>query len=249
MQQARVSGELLGGAGKDEQPCQILRDDRFQARTNHLDHDFFAAFELRRMHLRYRGRGQRGDVETAEHFADFLAQLFFDQLDRHLRIERRHAVLQQHQLIGDVFRQQVAAGRKNLPELDENRPQILQRQTQARTTVELQRLARQPAPRQQKAHGQKKPGQRQIEQQVIEAVADHDALDAQQTADGKQLHALSLGSRDRERRSKRASSRSRSSLIRSSSLNRASASRCPTRVRDSSARYSARFWLRLANPC
>ncbi|VVN32836.1 hypothetical protein PS624_04934 [Pseudomonas fluorescens] len=201
------------------------------------------------MYLRHRCRSQRFDVETAEHVADFLAQLFFDQLDRQLRIERRHAVLQQHQLIGDVFRQQVAAGRENLPELDENRPEILQRQAQTRPPAKVQRLAREPAPRQHIAQRQEKPGQRQIEQQVIEAVADHDRLDAQQTADGEQLHALSLGSRDRERRSKRASRRSRSSLIRSSSLNRASASRCPTRVRDSSARYSARFWLRLANPC
>ena len=158
-------------------------------------------------------------------------------------------VLQQHQLVGNVFGQQVAAGGEDLPELDEDRPQVLQRQAQAGATAQRRRLAREPAPWQHITHRQQKPRQRQGKQQVIETVADYDALDTKQTADGEQLHALSLGSRERLKRSKRASRRSRSILALSSSRKRACASRCPTRVRDSSLRYSARFWLRLANPC
>src|SRR5476649_1157503 len=249
VQQARVGGEALGGARKNEQPRQVLADDRLEAGANHLHHHFFASLELRGVHLCDRGRGQRVDVETAEYVADLLAQLLFDQLHRLLGIKRRHAVLQQHQLIGDVFGQQVAAGGEDLPELDKNRPQILQRQAQARAAAQLQRFAREPAPRQYIAHRQQKPRQGQGEQQVIEAVADYDALDTKQTADGEQLHALSLGSRERLRRSTRASRRSRSILALSSSRKRACASRSPTRVRDSSLRYSARFWLRAANPC
>ncbi|MNH95197.1 hypothetical protein D3C73_478320 [compost metagenome] len=225
VQQARIGGEFFGGTGEDEQPRQVLGDHRFETGADYLDHHFFAGFQLRGMHLRHRSRGQRFDIETAEHVADFLAQLFFDQLDRHLRVEWRYAVLQLHQFVGDVLGQQVAASGQDLPELDEDRPQVLQRQAQTRATAQVQGLARKPAPRQGVTQRPQEPGQRQGEQQVIEAVADHDALDAQQTADGKQLHALSLGSRDRERRSKRASRRSRSSLIWSSSLNRASASR------------------------
>ncbi len=88
------------------------------------------------MHLGDRSRGQWLYVETAEHFADLGAELIFDQCHGFFRVERRHAVLQQHQLVGDVGGQQVAAGGQQLAELDEDRPQVLQRQTQARTAAE-----------------------------------------------------------------------------------------------------------------
>ena len=136
MQQARIGREAFGRAGQDEQPCQVLADDRLEAWANDFHHHFFAGLELRGVHLRHRRRGQGLDVEAAEHLADLLAQLFFDQRHRLLRIERRHAVLQQHQLVGDVFGQQVAAGGEDLPELDEDRPQILQRQAQAGATAQ-----------------------------------------------------------------------------------------------------------------
>ena len=47
------------------------------------------------------------------------------------RRERRHAVLQLGQFVGQVQRQQVAPRRQHLAELDEDRPQPLQRQAQA----------------------------------------------------------------------------------------------------------------------
>ena len=241
VQQAGVGAQALGGTGKDKEPGQIRADDRLEARAHHLDHHFFAGLELGRVNLGHRGRGQRFDVETAEHLADFGAELFFDQLDRQLRVKRWHAVLQQHQLVGDIGGQQIAAGREDLPELDKDRPQVLQGQAQGRATAQLQLFAREPAPRQGIAQGQHPPRQGQGEQQVIEPVANDDALDAKQTAYGKQLHALSLELRDRPRRSKRASRRSRSSLSWSSSSKRACASRSPTKVRASSLRYSARF--------
>jgi len=109
MQQAGVCAQTLGGTGQDEQPGQVGADDRLQARAYYLDHHFFAGFEFGRVNLGHRGRGQRFNVETAEHLADFGAELFFDQLDRQLRVKRRHTVLQQHQLVGDIGRQQIAA--------------------------------------------------------------------------------------------------------------------------------------------
>ena len=45
--------------------------------------------------------------------------------------ERRHAVLQLGELVGDVERQQVAPRREHLAELDEDRPQLLQGEAQA----------------------------------------------------------------------------------------------------------------------
>ena len=41
-----------------------------------------------------------------------------------------YSVLQHRQFFGDIRRQQVATGRENLPELDEDRPQPFQRQAQ-----------------------------------------------------------------------------------------------------------------------
>ncbi|MNZ74620.1 hypothetical protein D3C78_930730 [compost metagenome] len=62
------------------------------------------------MDLGHRGRGQWFDIKAAEHLADLRTELFFDQRHGVLRIERRYPVLQQHQLVGDVFGEQVATG-------------------------------------------------------------------------------------------------------------------------------------------
>ena len=45
-------------------------------------------------------------------------------------VERRYAVLEFRQLVGDVRRQQIAPGRQGLAEFDEDRPQLLERQAQ-----------------------------------------------------------------------------------------------------------------------
>ncbi len=122
VQQSRVSGYPLGDLRQNEQPRKVRTDDRLQARPHHFDYHFFACFQTRGVDLSDRSRSQRGDVEAAEDFADFRAQLRFDQRDGFGGVERRHAVLQHHQLVGDVFRQQIASGRQQLPKLDENRP-------------------------------------------------------------------------------------------------------------------------------
>ena len=44
--------------------------------------------------------------------------------------KRRHPILQLGEFVGDVFRQQIAAGRQNLAELDEDRTEILERAPQ-----------------------------------------------------------------------------------------------------------------------
>ncbi|MOA16473.1 hypothetical protein D3C78_1366880 [compost metagenome] len=158
MQQAGVGRDALGTAGNQEQPGQVLSDDRFEARAHDLDHHFFTTLEFGGMNLSYRGRGQWLDVEAAEYVADFRPELFFDQGDGLLWIEGRHPVLQQHQLIRDVFGQQVATGRQQLAELDEDRPQVLQGQAQTCAATELQGLAWEPAPRHQMPQGHQPPG-------------------------------------------------------------------------------------------
>ena len=117
--------------------------------AQHLDHDFArrrvaVGRQRRRMHLRDRGRGQRRGVEARERVGDRPAQRLLDRCARAaVAVERRDAVLQQRQFVGDVGRHQVAARRQDLPELDEDRPELLQRQAQARAA----RLRRDLAPR------------------------------------------------------------------------------------------------------
>ena len=234
VQATRLAGHAFGDTCEQEQPGQVLGDDRPQPRADHLDHHVFAAVQARGVHLGDRGRGQRLLLEAGEHLGNGRAQLFLDQCHGPGRLERRHLVLQQRQFVGDVLGQQDAAGGENLPELDEHRAQVLQRQAQPRTAREVAAPARQPAPGQGVAGSGQPPGQRQGVQQIVETIADDDQQDAQQAAQGgEQLHEVRF---PRLRRSTRASRRSRAIFIWSSSAKRASASRLPTRLRASSVR-------------
>ncbi len=237
VQAACVDGDAFGGIGQHEQPGQVLADDRLEVRPYHLDHHFLAGTQLGGMHLGHGRGGQRFAVEAGEQFADRGTQLLLDQRRGDGRVEWGYSVLQHRQFFGDIRRQQVATGRENLPELDEDRPQPFQRQAQ--TSAPRQRAAppRNPAPGQQIAGAAQPPGHRQVEDDVIEAVADHHQQDAEQAAcGGEQLHSERSGFRLRARRSMRASSRSRASFMSSSSSKRAWASAWPTSVRDSSLR-------------
>ncbi|SAJ33735.1 Uncharacterised protein [Enterobacter cloacae] len=235
VQAPRLAGDPLGEAGEDEQPGDVGADHRFQVRPDHLHHHFLAALQPRGVDLGHRGRGQRFAFEAGEDLFDLRAQLFLDALDRQLRREGRHLVLQPGQFVGDVVGQQVAAGGENLAELDEDRSEVLQRQAQARAAGQFQLAPRQPAPGQGGTEQAQPPGQhRQFEDQVVQAVADDDALDAQEAAESEELHASGLVFW--LRRPTRASRRSRASFSWSSSAKRASASCWPTSVRLSSAR-------------
>ncbi|MOA08739.1 hypothetical protein D3C78_1285300 [compost metagenome] len=143
------------------------------------------------MHLGHRGGGQRLALEAAEHLVDGRAELLLDQRHRLLGRERRHLVLQVRQLVGDVRRQQVAAGGQQLAELDEHRAEVFQAAAQALAARHRDGLARQPAPGHGAQQAAQPPGQRQVEQQVVELVAGGGPLDADQAAQGEQLHAVS----------------------------------------------------------
>ena len=92
------------------------------------------SFQPRGMHLRDRSRGQRLLIEIVEPGFQRAAHRQFDMFTRQRAVERRDPVLQQSQLIGNLRRKQIAAGRHHLAELDPDRPQFLQRQPQAFTS-------------------------------------------------------------------------------------------------------------------
>ena len=68
----------------------------------------------------------RRQVEGAEHFRVGLAVGAVQRLDDLLRRERRDAVLQLRELVGDVGGDEVRADRQELPELHEDRAQLLE---------------------------------------------------------------------------------------------------------------------------
>ena len=139
------------------------------------------------MHLRDRGRGERGVLEAREHFGERPAVGALQTRARHRGRERRHPVLQLRELIGDVRRQQVATGRDRLAELDENRAQLDQRQAQVRP-ARAGAAARRPDPRGQQQQQAQRPVQMRGPHQLIEPMPQQHPLDAHQAHKDPQPH-------------------------------------------------------------
>ena len=123
-----VGKQLLHQAGGGIQQRHVVLDDRRDAGAQHLYRDGGAVTcSTGKMHLRHRGGGDRRGVEFGEHLGQRLPVGRLQRGDRLDRGKRRHLVLQLGQLVGDVERHQVATGGEHLAELDEDRPQCLQR--------------------------------------------------------------------------------------------------------------------------
>ena len=144
-QAARLAHHPVREPGQHVQQADIAPDARRDARPHHLDDDLAPVRQAPGVHLGDRRRRQRHVVEFGQHHAQRLAVGGLDQPARLLARKRRHLVLQAHQLVGNVRRQQVAPGGQDLPELDEDRPELFKRLAQAHAA----RRARTPAPGQQ----------------------------------------------------------------------------------------------------
>jgi hypothetical protein len=129
-QPARFPPVLVGKLGQVLQYFQVEIDDLAHPRTQYLDDDLAAAQQRGDVHLGNGSGGERHRIETREHARKRRAEGIFNGRNGNRAVERRDAILKLRQLIGDVGGQQVAAGRQGLPELDEDRPQLLERQTQ-----------------------------------------------------------------------------------------------------------------------
>ena len=119
--------------GKGVEQCDVVIDDRKHVRAQDLDRDFVTAIlflQPGEVNLGDRGRSDRYRVELGKHVARRTVIRLLDFRQRQMRIKWRHAILQFGKFVGNVGRQQVAAGRQHLAELDENRPQRLQRHAQ-----------------------------------------------------------------------------------------------------------------------
>ena len=133
----------------------------------------------REMHLRHRGARDRRAVERLEHLVDRLPEAALERRDHLFDRERRHAVLQLRELVGNVGRQQVAPRGQHLPELHEDRSQRLEGQPQP----DRARLA-QVAPEQHAVDPRAHRAQALVRQQdVVQPEADRDSRDAGEAQD------------------------------------------------------------------
>ena len=121
----------LRQVGDDVQQFHIAADGFFDTGPHHLDHHLPTVVQTGGMHLGNRSGSQWLKTEFFEKRFQRLAIGFFDDGSRLLAGKRRHSILQLGQFQGDIVRQQVATGGQHLPELDKDRSQIFQCQTDA----------------------------------------------------------------------------------------------------------------------
>ncbi len=110
---------------------EIAADGPLDAGPQHLDHDLGPVLQASGVDLRDGGGGERDGVERVEDVVDRAAPGLLDDGARLGPVEGRHLILELGQLDGQVVRQQIAPGREDLAELDEDGPQLFQREAHA----------------------------------------------------------------------------------------------------------------------
>ena len=149
------------------QQLQIGLDLARRVGPLHLDDDVRAVRQRRAVHLADRGRGDRRLLEAQERALEGEPEIDLHDLLDLLEGNRRDVVLELAQLDDDVRRHEVRAGRQQLPELDERRPEL------------VEHLAQAPP-----AFGDRLVGRRAATvEEIAEAVASRDADDLGETAD------------------------------------------------------------------
>src|SRR5450755_4099466 len=196
------------------------------------------------MHLRNGRGGEGGRLEAAEYFVNRFAESLRDHRHGNLAGERRHAVLQFRQFIGDIDGQQVAARRERLAKLHEDRAQLLEGQAQS-LAARAADAALKPSPRREIIEIAQRPVHVGRAHKLVQPVPDERALDLQQTCKNPQAHQDGPFAPAPFKRCSsalsRASTLSTPSRTVSTPRRNSSISVFVTRSRPSSCRYSAIF--------
>ena len=181
-------------AGQHVHHLEVALDPLAHAGAHDLGHDVLAGAQPGDVHLRDRRRRERRLVELLEHLGDRPSVGALDDRAGLGARERRHAVLQLLELVGDVGRQQVAARRQRLAELHEDRPEFLEREPDA-LAARAALAALEPRGRRQVEREAQRTEQVRGEDDLVEPVAHEHALDLQEPADDAESHGGS-GSAD-----------------------------------------------------
>ena len=106
----RVGPVSMGQIGDEAQQAHVASYDPLDFGTHHLDHYLATVQEPCRVDLGDRCRRQRFACEFAEDLLDRTSERVTHDAGGRVARKRRHPVLQLGELVGDVFRQQIAAG-------------------------------------------------------------------------------------------------------------------------------------------
>jgi hypothetical protein len=130
MQPMRFGPIRFSERGDCIQNLDVAQDQRRDVRPQDLDDDGLPFAQPRGVDLRDRRRGERTTVELGENLLDGPAEGHCERGGRLVAGERRHLVLELRELGGDIGRQQIGTHRERLAELDEDRPELLEREAQ-----------------------------------------------------------------------------------------------------------------------
>jgi hypothetical protein len=144
------------------------------ARSQDLDDDGLARFQLSGMNLRDRSRRERFAVELRVDVVYAAAERTLDSGDSQLARKRRYAVLEFGEFVSDIGREQISTGRDGLAELHEDRSEILQTSAHAHAEVVASRTAWDQPP--QPAY---RPEQVRRPNELLETVLDQRALNSE----------------------------------------------------------------------
>ena len=179
---AQVGPLVLGQLRQALEQAQIGLDDRADAGPAHLDDDLGAVVQLRAVHLRDRGRRQRLGIEAGEDLLGRRAQVLGELGAHHLDRHRRRLTVQLFEF-GDPGRaEQVGAAGQDLAELDEGRPQILERHAQLHRRIQPRQVGGMVHAQHMAGAGQPI-GPAEPAHQIAQAVADEDRRDLLQPAE------------------------------------------------------------------
>ena len=124
LQAFAVGAEFFHPARHGAHELQVFLDGRAHAGAQDLDGHIpqlaRAVADGGEMYLRNRSAGDRLPIKMHKHFIHLAAERTFDGGYGDGRVKGRYAVLQQHQLIGDVLRHQVSPGGQHLAQLHED---------------------------------------------------------------------------------------------------------------------------------
>ncbi len=127
---ARLRHLGLDQLGDVEEDPEIGVDLGADAGAADLEHHRRPILELRAVHLRDRRRAERPRIELAEHLERRPAERALELGQEVVEGDRRDLALELLELGDPVRREEVDAGGHHLPELDERRPQLPEREAQ-----------------------------------------------------------------------------------------------------------------------
>ncbi len=169
------------GLGQAVEQAQVGLDHLADAGTADLDDDLGAVLELRAVHLRNRGGGQRLGVEAGQHRFGFATEVLAQLRSQQLEGQGLHVAVQALEF-GNPFRpEHVGAARQDLAELDEGGAEFFQRLAQLHGGRQLGQIGGM-VPVQTVAGLLEHAGQAPAPHEVAQAVADQHAGDFVESA-------------------------------------------------------------------